>query len=273
MRASQQRIGRNSPGHPPFRTLIVVILGWIVLAQAQPADLEASIQKRLSDDSFDFSGMAALFSKGKLITDELLTALDNPDGRVVVRAQMMLLLIGDDVGIQLLHNWYQQPRAILRRANGPVPTPLREWGYSTIEDMLRVHPSSNWRQNAVNLLFALAIDRSPRAKGLLKQMMEALPSRDDRTPVFRFSSYIKERPLEAAACEPGDPLSFVKRNGFFLLAVEKETSIIKLRGTTEAGQLDLLTVSQTFGYTFLVVLKRVHGCWRYKSVCLYTVNN
>jgi hypothetical protein len=265
------------------RVLTIVFLASLLAAPASvrstkdgevnPPKGAISVRQCLSDPSFEFSGMAKLFRQEGDVVPELVSALDDSDERVAGRAQIMLRLIGDEEGVRRLLAWYEQRRAVLRTVNGPVQTPLQEWDYKQIADMLQARPSSKWKENPINSLFALAIDHSPRAQSFFAQMIDAIPARDDLTPLFQFATYVRDRPQEAAACEPGDPLEFVTRNAFFMPAEEKGSSALEQISSATGGRLLLVRVSRAFGNTFLVVLRRPSDCWRYQSVALYSVNN
>jgi hypothetical protein len=235
-------------------------------------DTDAQLRRLLLADDFQFLGMGKLFSQGEAVVPRLVDALDDPDERVNQQAQLMLRLIGGERGIQGLHEWYERPRPLVKIINGPVPVPLREWDYKQVEGILS-RPPRAWREDAVNYIFALAIDGSLRARGLLRKMAASISEEERTTGAFQALSDVERLGKEAAACRQGPPQVAVRRGAFFLTGQERSAADIALLAYAGEKHHALVSVSQTFGSTFLVVLRRVGTCWEYQSIAHYSTNN
>jgi len=256
-----------------FRARYLVALFVSSLALLQPPQVSGTdprIRKLLLDDSFQSAGMPKIFSEGRTSTLALVDALDDEDERVNLNAQLMLRLLGDERGIQRLHEWYEKPRPILKVINGPIPVPLRQWDYLQIEAIL-ARPRREWRNDAINYLLALAIDGSAHAQELQKRMMSTAP--EDESTISQMVANLIHGQQQAAACGVGAPQVLLRRNAFFLTPDERKSATIKQLAYANNRQLALLSVAHTFGNTFLVVLKRAVGCWKFQSVALYSTNN
>ncbi|MGA3135379.1 MAG: hypothetical protein ABSC88_05220 [Terracidiphilus sp.] len=248
----------------------IIIIPLFLLQIAHASGIDPSLRKLLSADDFD-SPMIKIFSQGDSIISKLVVALDDPDTNVAMHAQFMLLLLGDEHGIQSLHQWYDRPRPILRIVNGPVPVPLSEWDFKQIEAIL-AHPSSEWKNEAENYFYALAIDRSTRAQELLKKMIEAIPVGDTSNAFAQMVTELKHCIGCATSCSFGTPQKMVQKNAFFFDSEEVKSMKIEVLGYANGNNLALLRLSQIMGNTFLVVLKRQGTCWQFQSVHLQYVS-
>jgi hypothetical protein len=257
-----------------------LVLGFIaifsLLKPQQLPEVDSRVEEILRSDSFQYSGMAQIFQRGTSLIPQLVSDLNNPDDTVSDNAQLMLRIIGDEGGIEALHDWYGKPRPVLRIVNGPIPSPLTDWDYKHIETAILSRPYREWKTEGVNYLIALVVDGSPRAKEMLKKMLGDAPIESDGvTPVSELASRIRKGPTQGQLCtSPAGAIEdVVFENAFFLTPGERRRTEVKVLGYDDQNQSALVTVSQMFGNTFLVVLARTGSCWRYRSVSLYSTNN
>ncbi len=216
--------------------------------------------------------MAKIFEEGSPLVPQLIVLLNDHDGSVSDNAQLMLRIIGDAPGIQALQDWYQQPRPALRMVNGPVPSPLTDWDYGHIETAILSHRYQEWKTEAVNYLLALFVDGSPRADQMLKKMLNEVPP-NGPTVVSNLAGRMRDNSPHTERCFSGVIEKEIVEGAFFLSPAEKKRSVVNILAYDEGHRRALVTVSQTFGNTFLVVLSRGESCWQYQSISLYSINN
>jgi hypothetical protein len=251
--------------------VLSVFILFLPQVQARRTVVDSQFRELLTDGIFQSSGMKRIFADGSTSTPKLIEALNDSNKAVNLNAQLMLRLIGDHKGITDLHDWYEKPRPVLSIVNGPVPVPLRDWDYQQIGAVL-ARPPREWRENALNYLYALSIDQSRHAKELLTKMLSAAET-DNNSAAFQVAANLRRWQAEADACSPATPQEFVRKHSFFLAPEERKNSKIKLIGYSNDKHLALLSVSQTFGNSFWVVLRNTSTCWRYQSAALYATNN
>jgi hypothetical protein len=246
-----------------------------VLLSLLPLVSESGTDQRtrnlLLPNRFEQMGMAEVFKRGGSITAKLIEALDDRDEAVSCNAQMMLRLIGDEKGIQQLHEWYRRPKPVTRIVNGPNPAPLSEWDYEQIDAMLAA-PFERWPgHNSVNYLLALHLDGSPRSQDLIAKISTKVPP-GTAYAVSQVLALLSQAPNPAAPmCVAANPTTLLRGGAFFL--PPDASKVVTLLAYADSKEKALLRVGRTFGETFLVVLSRVGQCWKFKSVSLYSTNN
>jgi hypothetical protein len=258
-----------------FGIPILLITALLLVQPTYVAQTDSGLRKILESDDFAFSGMAKIFHEGTLRLPNLIVALDDPDGRVSDNAQVMLRLLGDTRGIHALHEWYVKPRPVLRIVSGPVPAPLQEWDYKYINDFVLSRSYRDWDTDAVNYLYALTIDDSPRAKEMLKSMLNKIPKdADPSTLSFQTVNRLPKDSTQLTICDPSGHIeNVILKQAFFLSIEERQRTSIELLSHSEGNNKVLLTASQTYGHTFLIVLEREGSCWKYQSISLFSTNN
>jgi hypothetical protein len=253
----------------PFYFIVVLPLFLLQIGQAYGTD--PSLRKLLLADDYDFdASIGKIFSQGESSIPRLVAALDDPDETVAIHAQFMLRLIGDENGIQSLHEWYERPRPVLSWVVGPVSTPVQEWDYRQIETIL-AHPWVEWRGDADSYFYALAIDRSKRAQELLKRMIDAVPKDEGSSAFSEMAADLRRCGDCATSCSSGTPQKMVRKNAFFLGPEEMKSTRVELLAYANGRNLALLRLSSP-ETTFLVVLKRHGACWEFQSVDLRSMS-
>ena len=253
------------------------VAAWFLTAafasqSTQQPNASVNVEALLHDDIFRSSGMAKIFEEGSPLVPQLIVLLNDHDESVSDNAQLMLRTIGDARGIQALQDWYQQPRPVLRMVSGPVPSPLTDWDYKHIESAILSRPYQEWKTEAVNYLLALFVDGSPKADQMLKKMLNEVPA-DGLTVVSNLADRIRDNSYRTERCFSAVIEKEIVEGAFFLSPAEKKRSVVKILAYDEEHRRALVTVSQTFGNTFLVVLSRAESCWGYQSISLYSINN
>src|SRR5579871_358009 len=246
------------------RTAVVALI--FLLGNAQESLNASQLRSLLMAESFKVSGMQKIFATGSSSTGKLLDALNDSDQAINLNAQLMLRLIGDVQGVKGLHEWYERPRSVLRTVNGPFPVPLRDWDYKQIDAILS-RPSTEWKEDAINYLYALAIDSSPQAREMLTKMLNSIAN-DRNSVAFQAAANLRRSLSKASACTSGNLKSFLRVNSFFLTQEESKAASINIIAFANDRHLVLAEFSQTFGNTFIVVMKRTGQCWRYQAVAL-----
>ena len=113
--------------------------------------------------------MAILFNTGDEQINNLIRALDDPDEVIRRNAQITIRYLGNPIGMNALISHYAKSNDI--RIVGPIPLPLSEWDYDFINSTFLDKPE-NFGQLSTQYLYALALDGTPKAKGMLHKMLE-----------------------------------------------------------------------------------------------------
>jgi hypothetical protein len=256
-----------------FQNYLLGSLYALIALQASNGAIGTSkLERLLSSNSFRDIGkeMVEIFRQGNAITFNLVDELDNPSESIRTNAQLMIRVIGDEQGIRALHKWYEIPRPSLVISGGPFPIPLQEWDFWFIERNILNRSSREWGNEGINYLLALAIDGSVRARGLTNRMLAAVGN-DESTEVFQITKNIKASKI--TCCEQCTAQEFVRKNAFFLAPEDKMNVTIELLAYSYGKKKALLSTSQTFGNTFLIVLEQSDSRWKFQSVALYLTNN
>jgi len=217
--------------------------------------------------------MVKIFSQGDSAIPKLVDALDDSDEYVTLHAQYMLRLIGNEQGIQSLQDWYIQPQKgswVMRPR--PDPVPLTDWDYQEIGRILD-SPTTKWDDHALHYFFALMIDGSPHATELLNRIVMASAKADKTSGFSELPVYVARRKKAKSVCGLGTPETFARENAFFLSSDQMKKTKIEVLAYADERHRALVSLSQDFGYTYFVVLKRKGDCWAFQSIEQHSINN
>jgi hypothetical protein len=239
----------------------VLVVAAIAVASPQRKDY-AKIRKLLGTYNVldSPSALRKAFNIGDGDISDFVLALDDPDERVRLNAQIIIRYLGNPEGMKKVIESSRTGHT--HDFSGPVPIPLDDWDFQQIEmhvlcsDCVQGGPYANY-------FYALEIDDSMRARKTLARvpsttlLIAGLPE---------LGSYELLCPRE---CDLERTLS---QHAFFLSADDKKHLSVVLVSQSEDGNKALLKVHVNAGpvtekWFHVVVVRRAEG-WKYMSVSL-----
>jgi hypothetical protein len=223
----------------------------------------------MQDRHLDSDKLAVLFRIGDESVADLIRALDDSDPDISLRAQVVLCYLGNESGMKALHEWYRRQKHEYRIA-GPVPPPLSDWDYDFIKSSLLNEPPQTWRDRAVQYIYALALDYSPRAKAVLDEMVMIAEQLDE-------SSFVKRALKRIEGTEPGRPLAeqkdlarLVRDNAFFVATEDRKYTSVRILGFNAVRDKALVEVHINRGPLaeewYHVVMSKGECGWKFFAV-------
>lgn len=223
----------------------------------------------MHDRHLDSDKLASLFRIGDKRTANLIQALDDPDQDISLRAQVVLRYLGNESGMNALRELYSRQKREYRIA-GPVPLPLSDWDYNFIKSNLLNEPPQTWRDRAVQYIYALALDNSPRAKAVLDELVKIAEQLDESTFVKQAIERIQGKQLGKPLTKQKDLAKLVRDNAFFVAPIDQRYTSVRLLGFNAAKNKALVEVHinrrSLAEEWYHVVMKKYKSGWNFFAV-------
>ncbi|MCU1266967.1 MAG: hypothetical protein JWM21_3285 [Acidobacteria bacterium] len=217
----------------------------------------------------DSDKLAVLFKSEDGHIRDLIHALDDPDGDIRLRAQIVIRYLGSVEGMRALFDWYNKQHNELKIA-GPVPLPLSEWDYKFINMNLIGKPLRTWGDLGVQYVYALAVDDSKKSKTVLKTMIK----NDRGVEENSFVGYAIKRvqmgqPMRLLPKEK-DLAKLVLDNAFFIPTPDQRHASARLLGFNAKKDKALIEVNINRGRLaeewYHVVISKSEQGWKFFSI-------
>lgn len=224
---------------------------------------------QLQDRRLDSDKLAALFGSGDKRIAELIHLLDDQDPDLRLRAQLVIRYLGNDAGMKALRDWYARQRGEYRIA-GPVPLPLSEWDYHAIRAEIIDKPAQTWRDQAVQYIYALALDESAKAKAVLGEVIKKAGEVDEATYVGRAIRQVQARLPDKLLTGKENLAMVVKKNAFFIPPGNEKYVSARLLGFNGAKDKALVEVHLKQGdlaeeWYHVIICKAGRG-WKFFAI-------
>lgn len=217
----------------------------------------------------DKDKLASLFNIGEERIVDLVRALDDREKKVSLNAQVVIRYLGNEQGMRSLYEWYKKQESDFQVA-GPVPLPLSEWDYHYIKLNCVDQPVRTWRDREVQYIYALALDRSPRAREILLQLIDKAKSADEASFVSRAIKSVEKEDRKKFVTTERDPAVAVLRNAFFIAPEDQKYASARLLAFNATRSKALVELHIGRGDLaeewYHVVITRHEGGWAYFSV-------
>jgi hypothetical protein len=224
---------------------------------------------KMHDRRLDSDKLAFLFRIGDKRVIDLIQALDDPDKAISLRAQIVLRYLGNEVGMKALREWYGRQQREYQIA-GPVPLPLSDWDYNVIKIEFLSKPPQSWRDRAVQYIYSLALDESPRAKIVLDEMVKRAEKLNESTFVKLAMRHIQARQPAKPLTGQKDLAKLVRDNAFFVATVDQRYMSVRLLGFNAARDKALLEVHVDRGSLdeewYHVVVSKCGSGWQFFAI-------
>lgn len=226
--------------------------------------LSTMVSLRLNQDK-----LASLFEVGDRRILDLIQALDDPDTRISLNAQVVIRYLGNDQGMKALYEWYKKQQREYK-VGGPVPVPLSEWDYNYIKLNCVDEPVRTWSDREMQYIYALALDGSPRATGVLIQLVDKARVAAESSSVSQVIKSVTNGNPNRLFGNDKDLAAAVLKNAFFIPANDQKhasASVLAFNATKSKAlvevQIDRGDLSQVW---YHVVITRQRGQWAFFSV-------
>lgn len=265
----------------PARTTVTLLISFMLITTAfasgrGPTIEDADVRKlliMLESMKDDRETLATLFKIGDEQISELIKALDDPDPKVRLHAQIVIRYLGNEMGMKALENWFSKQAEVV--ASGPIPLPLKERDYAFIRDQYLSRPVAAWRTGD-QYIYALALDGSPRAKAVLRELKKSAGATDDSTVAGRAIRLATARDGERVLVGQRDLAKSVIENAFFIATSDRRFTSAKLLGLNRAKQKALIEIYINRGRLaeewYHVVLSKHRQGWKFFSITQVAVS-
>lgn len=211
--------------------------------------------------------LAKLFRVGDGRIDDLLRALDESNPDISLRAQVVIRYLGNEAGMKGLFEWYAKQKRF--RVTGPIPLPLREYDYKVIYAQYIGKPHEDWTR-AEPYIYALALDDSPKAREVLKELIKSAVNFDEPTLVRRAIKTVQANQPTKLLIGEQDLAQLVLSNAFFILPDDQKYASAHLLSLNGAKDKALVEVYINRGPLseewYHVVLRKCEQGWRLFSI-------
>lgn len=252
--------------------IVLQLFSGSAILSAKPLETVSDTRKLLAgmeDVRTNNGRLAALLRVGDKRIPELVRLLDDQDPDIRLRAQVIIRYLGNESGMRALREWYDKQKDGYVIA-GPIPLPLAEWDYNFIEVNLLTRPPQTWRDLGVQYIYALALDKSPRANALLRELFKRADGLDESD----FIGYaIKQLQTSAPANLPYQEESLerlVLNNAFFIAPEDRKYTSTRLLGFNTFKDKVVIEVYINRGRLaeewYHVVLSRDEPGWKFFSI-------
>ena len=262
--------------HKVFTNLLalfsVLCLG--VPAAAQPAPSRPDVRSLLSHldiESDRNNHLSVLFRIGDEQIEDLIRALDDSEPEVRSNAQVVIRYLGNQTGMHALIEHYRRSGSI--NIVGPVPLPLTGWDYDFINSTYLNKPK-NFGELAIQYLYALSLDGSPKAKELLPKMLRT--ARAAAIDDFTLKVISSTESNHIASSSVHDLANAALKASKFLRPMDKKHGTAKLVALNNAQDKALLEIYIDNGVlaeeTYHVVVSKERDGWKFFSISLIAVS-
>lgn len=232
IRLERQRISMANKMFNLF-TWAVLLLSLLLsgIAASQKENPSTNFEKTrkllldLDDIKSDRETLAMLFHTGDERIEHLIKALDDPDERIRLRAQVIIRYLGNETGMRALVESYEKRKETV--ISGPVPLPLNNWDYTYIETNY-VHTPASWDMLSERYIYALALDDSQTAKTKLKEVIKAAENLAAASTIKRAIKLIQENPPDKLLTVQKDIGKTVLQNAFFVESTDRKYTSARL---------------------------------------------
>ena len=248
-------------GKPRNLMLVVVLL--VACTPFLSAQSRTSARTRKLLNLIEIShgkGWGPAFRYGDQHIGELIIALRDPDPEVRRKAQRVIRYLGDPDGMQALFSSYESAheKGQTTMFMGPIPVPLSEWDFANLEKGV-LCDQCKLQGPFVDYFYALALDRSPRAREMLVRIMSKAP----------YPLLYGEQPYTGTL--PGKNLSReILDHAFYLDSQERKVTSVQKLAATQDGKKSIYEVYVNHGVLaekwFHVVLVKQTTGWRVLSI-------
>lgn len=221
----------------------------------------------------DKDKLATLFRIGDEGITDLIQALNDPNPKISLRAQVTIRYLGNDVGMNGLFEWYSRQSQF--PVSGPIPLPLSEWDYRAIYANLINAPPERWTR-AESYIYALALDKSPRAKAVLSELIRNASGLDESSVAGRAISRVQATQPAMLLTGERDLAKLVQSNAFFVVPEDRKYTSAQLLALNGAKDKALVEVYINRGRVseewYHVVIKRYGPGWKFFSITQVAVS-
>ena len=251
--------------------VILGLLGGSTSLRAGSLETVADTRKLLAamdDVGTDSHRLAALFRVGDTRLKELIQLLDDPDPKMKLRAQVVIRYVGNESGMQALREWYSRQEGGYGIA-GPIPLPLAEWDYHSIEVNLLATSPQTWRDRGVQYIYALALDGSPRAKAVLADLIKKADGLDESNFIGYAIKRVQLNDTKRLLAGK-DLATLVLSNAFFIAPEDRKYTSARVLAFNRAKDKALVEVYINRGKLaeewYHIVLRRCDQGWKFFSI-------
>ncbi|MBK9312953.1 MAG: hypothetical protein IPM55_01700 [Acidobacteria bacterium] len=254
---------------------LLLALLWLALgspAHTDKIDLESdqNIRKLLAemrDPLVNKAELSKLFQIGDKQINDLVSALEDSDRQISLRAQIVIRYLGSEAGMSELIEWYGKQQQF--SMSGPIPSPLRKWDYKVIKMNYLNQPAGSW-VSVERYIYALAIDGSSEASVTLAQIAEMVRVMDEGAVAKRAVQLVKTANAGAALGSNKDLANLVLKNAFFILTEDRKNASAQLLAFSHTRDKALVEVRVNRGSFseewYHVVMRKQGSEWYFLSI-------
>lgn len=249
-----------------FTTLMLLTMYGLTVANHKTPDTYQKTRQLLIkvDVTHPNKEFAYLFENGDERIADLIRALQDEDGEIQLRAQVIIRYLANAEGIKALHDIYAKQTNI--SLAGSIPTPLDDWDYQFIRSHFFAHRQETWSIFEFQYVSALMLDGSPRAEALLKEIEKSHSLRE----VEEFFNRTKVKNMRQVFSGEGDLSKLVLSHAFFVDSQDRQYASARLIALNGAKTRALVEIYINRGplaeeWWNVVVDKQGNG-WRFNSV-------
>jgi ribosomal protein S10 len=256
---------------------LLLILSGVAAAQVKPSS--ASFEEvrgrllALEDIKDSRQTLAFLFRTGDERIEDLIKALDDPDKRVSLRAQIVIRYLGNENGMKALVESYRKRKQI--EISGPVPLPLNNWDYTYIQANYAQTPPL-WDMLSERYIYALALDDSQRAKQTLSEIMKNAGNLNEGATIDRAIKLLGANQPEKLLTGDNDLGKLVLQNAFFVAPIDRKYTSARLLGLNGTKDKALVEIYINRGPLaeewYHIVIKKSGQSWKFFSITQIAVS-
>ncbi len=243
-------------------TIIFLALFWlnnVVVAQSlTPTTRNLLLQLKV--DGGQNNNLAILFSEGENRIDDLIELLEDSDSTIRRNAQIIIRYLNNSDGMNALFSNYEKNEFNIV---GQIPAPLHDWDYEFVNSTLLGKPE-NFGQTSTEYLYALALDKSPRSKKLLLELIKT--AKLAKTDSFVIKAVINKNFGKSFKVEGDDDLAkIVLKSSTFLPDIAKKNGSAKIIAYNSNKSKALIEIYINYGVlaeeTYHVVVNKTGKFW------------
>lgn len=248
-------------------TIIFLSLFWlnnVVIAQSLiPTTRNLLLQLKV--DGGQNNNLAILFNEGEDRNNDLIELLKDPDSTIRRNAQIIIRYLNNLDGMNALFSSYEKNEFSIV---GQISAPLHDWDYEFVNSTLLGKPE-NFGQISTEYLYALALDKSPRSKKLLLELIKT--AKLAKTDPFVINTVINENFGKSFRVEGNDDLAkIVLKNSTFLPDIAKKNSTAKIIAYNSDKSKALIEIYVNYGVlaeeTYHIVVSKTGNFWSISSI-------
>jgi len=221
----------------------------------------------LDDVKNDRVVLASLFRMGDERIDDLIKALDDPNDKVRLNAQIVIRYLGNESGLNELFEVYARSQQVT--IAGAIPLPLRKWDYDYIETFY-LRSSPDWDNLSERYVFALALDDSAKSKELLDRVMASAANLDEGLIVDRAIKLVQDSKPNKVFSGNKELATLVLENAFFVAPadlIHTSAKVLALNTSKDKALVEVYINRGTLAEEWYhVIIRKTGQGWKFFSI-------